>query len=322
MDNPQHYQPLSHALQPIYAAGVLDRSASNVRREEEEEDDGDEGLVEEQLHEPDPDTANSSRPKASSAADAQTSPTTAHDLEVKRRPGRPRGSKNRKPRANLGQSPPKQEYRPTATGSGTAPPQLPDVNAQNQQYYELQWRVLNLCAEFYGAAEELIKGTPPLVLAQCYQMGPGAKVDPIVMLNDAKRVCDTLVSRLNLLFHPIPCIYHQAVGKSFATNFTTTSAFIPCCAYAIPAATCGYLVNVNEQDHSRAYCDNKSAVFRCVDGRATRLSSVLYVSPSGSLLSVPLHDSWSSILCAGPATTDCTATRASGIIFAPDCSDC
>lgn len=28
--------------------------------------------------------------------------------------------------------------------------------AQNQQYYEFQWRVLNLCSEFYGAAEELI----------------------------------------------------------------------------------------------------------------------------------------------------------------------
>lgn len=31
-----------------------------------------------------------------------------------------------------------------------------NVNAQNQQYYEFQWRVLNLCAEFYGAAEELV----------------------------------------------------------------------------------------------------------------------------------------------------------------------
>lgn len=30
------------------------------------------------------------------------------------------------------------------------------MNAQNQQYYEFQWRVLNLCAEFYGAAEELV----------------------------------------------------------------------------------------------------------------------------------------------------------------------
>ena len=37
-----------------------------------------------------------------------------------------------------------------------SPPQHPDVNAHNQQYYEFQWRVLNLCGEFYGAAEELV----------------------------------------------------------------------------------------------------------------------------------------------------------------------
>jgi len=36
------------------------------------------------------------------------------------------------------------------------PPQLPEVTPHNQMYYEFQWRVLNLCSEFYGAAEELI----------------------------------------------------------------------------------------------------------------------------------------------------------------------
>jgi hypothetical protein len=83
------------------------------------------------------------------------------------------------------------------------------MNAQNQQYYEFQWRVLNLCAEFYGAAEELVvsylcilfsrnlfttsqKGTAPLVVAQCYHMGPGVNVDPLSMLGEAKRICDTL----------------------------------------------------------------------------------------------------------------------------------
>ena len=82
------------------------------------------------------------------------------------------------------------------------------MNAQNQQYYEFQWRVLNLCAEFYGAAEELVvsclfalvdnllttsqKGTAPLVVAQCYHMGPGVTVDPLSMLGEAKRICDTL----------------------------------------------------------------------------------------------------------------------------------
>jgi hypothetical protein len=32
----------------------------------------------------------------------------------------------------------------------------PEVNAQNHQYYEFQWRMLTLCAEFYSAAEELL----------------------------------------------------------------------------------------------------------------------------------------------------------------------
>jgi hypothetical protein len=89
-----------------------------------------------------------------------------HSSEPKRRPGRPRGSKNRKPRVT-GESTikPQSQSSPSfysytqplhPTGTGTAPPALPEVNAQNQQYYELQWRVLNLCAEFYGAAEELL----------------------------------------------------------------------------------------------------------------------------------------------------------------------
>jgi hypothetical protein len=84
----------------------------------------------------------------------------------KRRPGRPRGSKNR-PRQLPGGSSQKEQsqslfysYKPAQKQSpmpaAAAPPPHPDVNAQNQQYYEFQWRVLNLCAEFYGAAEELV----------------------------------------------------------------------------------------------------------------------------------------------------------------------
>jgi len=34
----------------------------------------------------------------------------------------------------------------------------PNITTQNQPYYEFQWRMLNLCAEFYGAAEELVVG--------------------------------------------------------------------------------------------------------------------------------------------------------------------
>lgn len=130
----------------------------------------------------------------------------------KRRPGRPRGSKNR----SKGKSVEATSATIIPASSNQQQPSAPtNVNPQNQQYYEFQWRVLNLCAEFYGAAEELVvsfslmsvftrvgidlswsgeqKGTPPLVIAQSYHMGPSIKVDPLTMLNDAKRVCDTLV---------------------------------------------------------------------------------------------------------------------------------
>ena len=74
--------------------------------------------------------------------------------EQKRRPGRPKGSRNRKPRESAG-SAGKSQF-PSYPISQTGAPPLPGVTAQNQQYYEFQWRVLNLCSEFYGAAEELI----------------------------------------------------------------------------------------------------------------------------------------------------------------------
>lgn len=82
---------------------------------------------------------------------------------------------------------------------------------QNQQFYEFQWRALNLCSEFYNAAEELIvsllagnalnrlshasvqKAAPPIVIAQCYHSGPATKVDPLGLIAEAKRVCDNLV---------------------------------------------------------------------------------------------------------------------------------
>ena len=72
--------------------------------------------------------------------------------ERKRRPGRPRGSKNRKPR--VGSSRHEGLYYQGQPSVG--PPHLSDINPQNHQYFEFQWRVLNLCAEFYGAAEELV----------------------------------------------------------------------------------------------------------------------------------------------------------------------
>jgi hypothetical protein len=64
MDNPQHYQPLSHALNPPVGGPSRTQAQSqtqfsvyptatngvNPQEEEEEEDDDEEGLVEEQLN--------------------------------------------------------------------------------------------------------------------------------------------------------------------------------------------------------------------------------------------------------------------------------
>jgi hypothetical protein len=85
---------------------------------------------------------------------AQSSAHGPDSPEQKRRPGRPKGSRNRKPRESAG-SAGKSQFPSYPISQGGAPP-LPGVTAQNQQFYEFQWRVLNLCSEFYGAAEELI----------------------------------------------------------------------------------------------------------------------------------------------------------------------
>lgn len=90
MDNPQHYQPLSHALHPpstarsIYSTPTSstytqqrkttgdpvkpqEEEEEEDEEEEEEEDDDDEGLVEEQLNNNDADApgSNPSSPKTS-----------------------------------------------------------------------------------------------------------------------------------------------------------------------------------------------------------------------------------------------------------------
>ncbi|RDB26232.1 hypothetical protein Hypma_006422 [Hypsizygus marmoreus] len=249
MDNPQHYQPLSHALHPpqnpqqlaYVTPGMYTNKPSSTHREEEEEeeeDGDDEGMVEEQLsrHEPDGGSSPSSpqaKPTGTTAAPAQQTHQRQDDQasqepDRKRRPGRPRGSKNRKPR--VGQATTKQEGGAAFyhTAAGVTPPQHPDVNAHNQQYYEFQWRVLNLCAEFYGAAEELIKGTPPLVIAQCYQMGPGNKVDPIIMLSEAKRICDTLLANPSqLISSPPPPIYSIAPTLYQAPQPIASTSSVP-----------------------------------------------------------------------------------------------
>ena len=201
MDNPQHYQPLSHALQPplsqpsqyatFPASNTQQYSVSDSQREEEEEEEEEEEVVEEELDDNDRrDLSPSASPQnkqvvgcvylvtleyfgihfltffpGSPAANAtqvhtpqlpsgQPSAHVPETPEQKRRPGRPKGSRNRKPRESAG-SVGKSQFPSYPISQGGAPI-LPGVTAQNQQYYEFQWRVLNLCSEFYGAAEELI----------------------------------------------------------------------------------------------------------------------------------------------------------------------
>lgn len=96
-----------------------------------------------------------------SATTDEYKPSTAQadpDGKPKRGPGRPRGSRTSKKTVLK------------ATGTTTffqyppppAGPQNAAVHPQHQQYYEFQWRALNLCSEFYNAAEELI--------VSCYQI--------------------------------------------------------------------------------------------------------------------------------------------------------
>lgn len=88
-------------------------------------------------------------------------PNLPQDAERKRRPGRPRGSKNRRTRAAATDKEPANAGPKTSPAQHgfyqyTASPAPGEIQPHNQQYYEFQWRVLNLCAEFYGAAEELV----------------------------------------------------------------------------------------------------------------------------------------------------------------------
>ncbi|KAJ7116468.1 hypothetical protein C8R44DRAFT_879836 [Mycena epipterygia] len=244
MDNPQHYQPLSYALHP--PTSTTPNPATHNHQQEEEEDEGDdENLVADHLNQNDTSDSSTNKPAGTGEAPQEHQFLQEPDPGGKRRPGRPRGSKNKKLQYTSGPAPFKPEAvaAPHPTGTGTAPPQLPDVNSQNQQYYEFQWRVLNLCAEFYGAAEELVKGTPPLVVAQCYQMGPGSKVDPLIMLSDAKRICDTLLANPSQLisspppplYPVVPTFYHpQPVAGTSAPPKASTSTAQPALAPAPP----------------------------------------------------------------------------------------
>lgn len=232
----QLYQPLSAALhvqpthspQPHYSAyaphappPAAPNGAHHNQREEEEEEEDEEEAVEEELDHArarrspnmqssshaavghpskpvgNPPPANALQYPSQSHAqmqrddDVTQDPTAADD--TKRKPGRPRGSRNRKPRASTSSASKSNVQHP---GFYSYPP-VPGGTAQNTQFNEFQWRALNLCSEFYNAAEELIKAAPPMVIAQCYHSGPAPKIDPLVVIGDAKRVCDSLLNNIS-----------------------------------------------------------------------------------------------------------------------------
>ncbi|KAF7312056.1 hypothetical protein MIND_00217700 [Mycena indigotica] len=173
---------------------------------------------------------------------AQPVTTTTAPIE-KRKPGRPKGSKSKK--VTVASDPPttpdtsNQTIVETSTAgkdASTDASPLP-VNAQNKQYYEFQWRILNLCHEFYGAAEELVKSTPPLVIAQCYQMGPSSKLDPLVLLNEAKQICDALLANpTKLISNPPPPMY-TAVPTFYQPQVAPVTAPAPPTSIATSTST-------------------------------------------------------------------------------------
>ena len=80
---------------------------------------------------------------------------------------------------------------------------------------------------------DMQKTTPALVVAQCYHMGPGIKIDPLSMLADAKRVCDTLVRSAS--WHSGSLLTTMVVGKPISARHITTSANLPDNVFNLPA---------------------------------------------------------------------------------------
>ncbi|KAI6008109.1 hypothetical protein F5J12DRAFT_826686 [Pisolithus orientalis] len=175
MDNPQQYQPLSHALNPpIVPAPYED--------EEDEEEEGEEGeeevAVENQLGREDEDGDGVAGPSntphrtlnATASSEHRDAPSSSNRLQSNGRsapddtdPSSPAG-------ASLGFH----RYQTSAAPG--------EIHPHNQQYYE-----------FNG------------VVAQCYQVGSAVKVDPLTMLSEAKKICDALLaSPAQLTRHPPP----------------------------------------------------------------------------------------------------------------------
>ncbi|KAH9928645.1 uncharacterized protein B0H18DRAFT_953885 [Fomitopsis serialis] len=246
------------------------------REEEEEEEDDEEEVVEEELERNDTDLSqhpatNSPHQAAQSAAQevvlqAQSQSGGDGDDSSKRKPGRPRGSRNRKPKTfnAVTQPAPKAPLNSHHPGFYQYPPAPGSTVNPNQQFYEFQWRALNLCSEFYNAAEELVKAASPIVISQCYQMGPGARVDPLAMIADAKRVCD------NLLANP-----SQLVGQQPPSAYPYPSSYpTPYAPPAAPAPTASPSSNI--------VCDALRYQHATACARSTE--SVLFWSVRGSPL--------------------------------------
>ncbi|PCH42284.1 hypothetical protein WOLCODRAFT_89730 [Wolfiporia cocos MD-104 SS10] len=153
MDNPQYYQPLSHALHPPLVSSshppqqysypshtqlAAPNGTNTSHREEEEEDDDDEEVVEEEL-DPESQQANNNSPRATASTHAGC------------------------------------------------------------------------------------KAASPIVIAQCYQMGPATKIDPLAMIAEAKR----LANPSQLVGNPPPAVYsmptYPTMPAPTATPSTTSS---------------------------------------------------------------------------------------------------
>ena len=79
------------------------------------------------------------------------------------------------------------------------------------------------------------KATPSLVIAQSYQMGPSSKVDPLTMLNEAKRICDQLVRPDSITSQSLMDLMSPA-SKSQSARRPTAAARLSFCALSSAAA--------------------------------------------------------------------------------------
>ncbi|KZS94238.1 hypothetical protein SISNIDRAFT_485155 [Sistotremastrum niveocremeum HHB9708] len=203
----QAYQPLSFALQPLHGGPTAQQQPQQSYAHPQAQTLDQPSAEHEHEHSDDHSDGHSSRPD--SPATLQQQPTTdpvagtsdaASQNPPKRKPGRPKGSKTKKrrviPGSSLSAPSASQPTRNFTTNDSPVP--IPNVahrlSTPEQQYYDFQWRVFNLCAEFYEAATELVKGTPAEVLSRSYGLTASRNVDPLTVLNDAKRACDYLMA--------------------------------------------------------------------------------------------------------------------------------